>query len=129
MSQLGLPLLAPVDAQPARHDHANQYDQPEPETKARCSNSPCHQKNHSCRSATNGSTFVARCAGIQHANNATVISSNTTPRNVSGSVALTLKSSFVIRRVRPYALANPMAIPSTVNFRPCLTTNHTTSMC
>src|SRR5262245_31706218 len=31
--QLGFPLLPPISAQPARHDHADDADQPEPETK------------------------------------------------------------------------------------------------
>jgi hypothetical protein len=30
------PLLLPVGAKPSRHDHFNQQDQPEPETKSSC---------------------------------------------------------------------------------------------
>jgi hypothetical protein len=44
---------------------------------------------YSHRSAASGSTFVARRAGIQQANNATNVSNITTAMNVSGSVALT----------------------------------------
>src|SRR5262245_18229117 len=45
--------------------------------------------HHSQRSATSGSTFVARRAGIQHANSDTQASDNEIRVNVSGSVAVT----------------------------------------
>src|SRR4029078_4165418 len=41
--------------------------------------------NHSCRSATIGSTFVARRAGNQQANRAIAISNKTIPANDNGS--------------------------------------------
>jgi hypothetical protein len=45
--------------------------------------------NHSCLSATSGSTFVARQAGTKQAASATITSNNAMPPNVAGSVALT----------------------------------------
>ena len=49
----------------------------------------CGQAAHSQRSATSGSTFVARRAGIQQASSATKVSSSVITMNVSGSVGLT----------------------------------------
>jgi hypothetical protein len=48
----------------------------------------CGQAAHSQRSATSGSTFVARRAGIQHASSATKVSISVITMNVSGSVGL-----------------------------------------
>jgi hypothetical protein len=44
---------------------------------------------YSCRSATSGSTFVARREGIKPAMKATMINSKAMPAKVAGSVALT----------------------------------------
>lgn len=49
---------------------------------------------------TIGSTFIARRAGMEQAASATSVSSSATPVNVSGSVALTPKSSERIHRVQ-----------------------------
>src|SRR5262247_3550005 len=43
MTQLGLPLPPPIGAQSARHDHPDQTNQPEPETKASCSGRVSHR--------------------------------------------------------------------------------------
>ena len=48
-----------------------------------------YRSSYSARSATIGSTFVARRAGIQHANNPTRISSNAITMEVIGSVTVT----------------------------------------
>jgi hypothetical protein len=48
----------------------------------------CGHAAHSQRSATSGSTFVARRAGIQQASNATKVSSSGITMNVSGSVGV-----------------------------------------
>src|SRR5205085_5664621 len=84
--QFGLPLLPPIGAQAARHDHADQSDQPEPETEAswECG---VIQQNHSQRKATIGSILVARRAGNQQASSATMINSSGIIAKVSGSVA------------------------------------------
>src|SRR5262245_6836818 len=58
-----------------------------------------HSAAHSHRSATSGSTFVARRAGTKQASRATNANSNAITVNVSGSVGLTLYSSVFINRV------------------------------
>src|SRR5262245_4771658 len=75
--------------------------------------------DHSHRRAIIGSTFAARCAGIQQASSATAISSSGTAMNVTGSVALTPKSSDFINRVSAKEAANPIAMPASVSFIPC----------
>src|SRR5689334_2379355 len=85
--QLGEPFLSPVRTQAARHDHADQRDQPEPETKAGCACGGGHSF-HSQRKAIIGSILVARRAGNQQASSATVISSSGIITKVTGSVAL-----------------------------------------
>src|SRR5918996_5597734 len=67
---------------------------------------------YSYRSATNGSTFVARRAGIQHASSATEASVNDTATNVSASVALPLKSKLLITRVKANEAPSPITTPT-----------------
>src|SRR5215470_6786085 len=55
--------------------------------------------DYSLRSATIGSTFAARRAGIQQASKATAVSNSAIAANVTGSVALTPKSRVLIVRV------------------------------
>src|SRR6185503_5069394 len=79
---------------------------------------------YSYLSATIGSTFAARRAGIQHASKATTASSKGTAANVNGSTALTPNSNEVIKRVSANDAAKPIATPSNVNFIPfCSTSN------
>src|SRR5262249_7741289 len=66
---------------------------------------------HSHRSATSGSTFVARRAGIQQATSATRTSDTAVAPNVEGSVALTPNSSVDIKRVNAKAATNPVIMP------------------
>src|SRR5919201_268841 len=42
VTQLGFPLLPPIGAQTARHEHADERDEPEPAAKARCECCICH---------------------------------------------------------------------------------------
>src|SRR6185436_14630657 len=76
---------------------------------------------HSYLSATNGSTFIARRAGIEHANKAATASSNGTNKKVRGSTAFTSKSNEVISLVKANDAARPMEIPSSVNPIPLFT--------
>src|SRR5262245_5979944 len=82
---------------------------------------------HSRRSATIGSTFAARRAGIQHASIATKVSSGGITINVIGSVALTPYSSPPIRRVTAKAAASPAATPTSVRIIPCFSAIRSTS--
>src|SRR4030088_1570534 len=66
---------------------------------------------HSYLNATNGSTFVARRAGMKQANNATTIKPMETVANVARSVGLTVNNKVVINRVSANAPANPTATP------------------
>src|SRR5262249_50595598 len=79
------------------------------------------------RTATSGSTFVARRAGIQQASNATNVSSSAITTNVSGSVALTPYSKLFIRRVAASAASKPIITPANASFSPCPTTSFKTS--
>src|SRR5262245_4417065 len=83
--------------------------------------------DHSLRSATSGSTRVARSAGIQHASSATSVSDNVITTNVNGSVALTPKSSVFIKRVSASAPPNPSSAPPPASFIPCPMTSFSTS--
>src|SRR5437588_3186311 len=56
---------------------------------------------HSYRSATIGSTLVARRAGTKQAARATPVSNSAIRPNVIGSVALTPNSRCAIKRVKP----------------------------
>jgi hypothetical protein len=67
-----------------------------------------------------GSTFVERCAGIQHANNATPESNKVTVINVNGSVALTSYRKLLTQRVTANAPANPTITPAQISHVPCL---------
>src|SRR5262245_19144122 len=78
-------------------------------------------------SATIGSTFVARRAGIQQASSATTVSSSAITMNVNGSVALTPNSNVFINRVSAYDAVSPIATPTRDNIIPCLTTSFITS--
>ena len=73
--------------------------------------SHCMLPDYSYLSASSGSTFVARRAGIQQATKATTISSSESPTNVSGSVALTPNSKPFISRVRANAPLRPITCP------------------
>src|SRR5713226_9065853 len=59
-------------------------------------NRQCH---HSYRSATNGSTLVARRAGIKQATRATETNNRATQPNVNGSVGVTPYRRLVSNRV------------------------------
>src|SRR5262249_12395550 len=82
---------------------------------------------YSQRSATIGSTFVVRRAGIQQATSATAINNNEITTNVSGSVALTPKRSFRINRVKISDASSPHPTPASVSFSPCRKTSRRTS--
>src|SRR5262245_23118807 len=75
-------------------------------------------RSHSRRSATIGSTFAARRAGIQHASIATKVSSGGITMNVIGSVALTPYSRPPIRRVTVQAVTSPAPTPASGNIHP-----------
>src|SRR5215813_10409377 len=66
-----------------------------------CLHNPLLFLIHSHLSATIGSTFAARRAGIQQATSATTTNKTVTVVNVGRSVGLTLKSNALIRRVNP----------------------------
>src|SRR5206468_1475442 len=84
---------------------------------------------HSYRSASIGSTFVARLAGNQLARTATITNNTETPRNVSGSVGVTPKSRLDRSRVAANAPALPAAAPVTASFTPWRITIDSTSWC
>src|SRR5262245_33813774 len=84
-------------------------------------------RTHSLRSATIGSTFVARRAGIQHASKATVTSNSAIRPNVAGSVGVTPKSKVDINRVSAMAATRPAATPISVKSIPCPIINRSTS--
>src|SRR6185503_14250410 len=65
----------------------------------------------SYRSASIGSTFVARRAGTKLAARATPVSNTETATKVSGSVALTPNNNVDITRVTAIAPATPTATP------------------
>src|SRR5262249_16525387 len=75
-------------------------------------------RGHSYLSATIGSTFVARRAGIQQASSDTAASSKTIPINVSGSLGLTPKSKLRIACPKASAAANPIANPDSASLLP-----------
>src|SRR5262245_44215871 len=66
---------------------------------------------HSARKAMIGSTFVARRAGIQQANSATLKSSSAITTNVKGSVGRTPNNKLSIQRVSANAASKPIAAP------------------
>src|SRR5262249_42248274 len=83
--------------------------------------------DYSHRRAIIGSTFAARRAGIQQATSATESNSAPIKANVSGALALTPKSSVVIRRVKPKAATSPAPTPLSASLIPCPTTSLNTS--
>ena len=75
--------------------------------------------NYSERSATVGSTRIARRAGMKHANNDTAHSSNATPENVTASVlVISQQHALQISRQREQA-ARPKPTPIIVKRSPC----------
>src|SRR5262245_36142640 len=113
VTQFSFPLLPPIAAQTARHDHADQRDQPEAEPREVfcCVASRCHRvsslivncanhtrrspSNYSCRSAITGFTFTARRAGIRLASSATTIIISAMAPKTAGSVGSTVESRFL----------------------------------
>jgi len=81
---------------------------------------------YSTRSATSGSTRVARCAGSRHAAIATVVSTTVIVTNVAGSRAVMSTSSVLITLLRKNAPSRPIEIPIAVCKRPRLSTSHDT---
>src|SRR5437660_11248969 len=73
---------------------------------------------YSCRSATIGSTRVARRAGMWHATRATTAKSSPTEVNVIASVSLTPKSCALSKRVNARASAVPTTRPASVSLNP-----------
>src|SRR5262245_8002084 len=87
---------------------ARQRKQPAPELHKNVH----HSRPHSTRSATSGSTFVARRAGIQQATIATASINSAAESNETGSVGVSLKSSVEARRATAKISGNPMATPA-----------------
>src|SRR5262245_52995361 len=77
-------------------------------------------------SATIGSTFAARRAGIQQAASATPASNNAINANVVGSVAGVSNSMVDISRVSAQAAATPITTPTDTSAIPCPMTNRST---
>src|SRR5215510_13331398 len=82
---------------------AQQRKQPAPESRKNIH----HAWPQSIRSATIGSTFVARRAGNQQARNATNINSDTIAKKVAGSAGLTPNSNVFSIRVSANAAPAP----------------------
>jgi hypothetical protein len=74
--------------------------------------------SYSYLSATSGSTFVARRAGIKQANNATAINAAAEIPKVIRSVGATANKRLRIKRVTTIAPTTPIVIPISVNFIP-----------
>src|ERR1700730_1258824 len=85
------------------------------------------EHHHSYLSATNGSTFVARRAGMKHASNATTINTKVTATNVGLSVGSVPKSKFVISRVSKNDAPRPRPTPANTRTRPCVINTLSTS--
>src|SRR6266404_7071711 len=97
---------------------------------ARAANSEPRTRNCRCysyRSATIGSTFIARRAGTKLAARATPVSTTAIRANVMGSVALTSKSRLDIRRVRNNDATRPIVTPASASNMPSPTTSFNTS--
>src|SRR5262249_56742050 len=88
-------------------------------TRQNVSSDPLTSGVYSHLSATIGSTFAARQAGIQQAASATRASNNAIKANVGGSVARTSNSIVAISRVSAQAAVTPIAIPTDTNAIPC----------
>ena len=84
-------------------------------------------RDHSYRKATNGSTLVARLAGMRHATNATSDRLIETKTNVVTSVAVTPNNKLAISRVNAYAPIKPNATPTIVSRRNWPNTSRRTS--
>src|SRR2546429_2527216 len=67
---------------------------------------------YSCRRATIGSTRIALLVGTKAANKVTTIRVAATIENASGSLGFTPNRNFASSRVRPYAPAKPIAVPT-----------------
>jgi hypothetical protein len=74
--------------------------------------------SYSYLSATSGSTFVARRAGIKLANNATTIKTTEEMPKVIRSVGATANKRLLIKRVTTIAPTTPIVTPISVNFIP-----------
>jgi hypothetical protein len=74
---------------PTQCGYESGYEQRAKRFHAFCASVVYASAAHSHRSATIGSTFVARRAGIQQARSATTMSNNAITATVSGSVTLT----------------------------------------
>src|SRR5690349_21838799 len=77
-------------------------------------------------SATIGSTFAARRAGIQQAASATAASNNAIDAKVAGSVARVSNSIVAISRVSAHAADTPITTPADTSAIPCPMTNLST---
>src|SRR5262249_46054530 len=120
VAQFRLPLLTPVGAQSARHDHADQRDQPELRLQMNSSgisHSAFHgpQSNHSSRNAAIGSTRAALRAGRYPAKAATLSSSNVAAAIVDGSFGLNPKSKVEAVCVAASDANSPTATPATTS--------------
>src|SRR4029453_231949 len=89
--------------------------------------SPSDKNDQPSRSATFGSTRLARRAGTNDATMATAKRSAGTPANVIGSVALTPTRKELTTRLRATAPARPSPIPASDTTRPCPRISPTTS--
>src|SRR6185369_10105238 len=83
--------------------------------------------SYSYRSATSGSTFVARSAGTRHAMKATANNNTATTPNVIGSLAVTWNRNAAITRVNAYAPSSPKTTPPNASNIPCRSTIFSTS--
>src|SRR5262249_1298581 len=124
-AQLGLPLLPPVGAQPARHDNADQRDQPEPESKPSCSRRISHSFQ-SARSAANGSTRAALRAGRYPATPATASNTSAASTIVTGPFGSSPNSKLSTNRVVASAAPSPEATPNATHSSVWRKTNRTT---
>jgi micrococcal nuclease len=81
---------------------------------------------YSARSATSGSTRVARRAGSRHAAIATAVNTAVMTPNVTGSRAVMSTRSVLITLLRKNAPSRPSEIPSVVWNKPRFSTSHDT---
>src|SRR6185503_6389761 len=76
------------------------------------------EKSYSYRSATSGSTCVARRAGIKHASNAAPSATRNTSTYAAGSDAETPNNMLDIQRVNTKAAPSPITAPINVSAIP-----------
>jgi hypothetical protein len=76
------------------------------------------RRRYSSRKATNGSTLVARNAGMTVAAKATAARNTGTTKNVVTSLVLTPNNRLAITRVRTAAAVSPARMPIRVNCIP-----------